>query len=45
MAVAKRKAYQKDDQPVKIDRSGGEGGDVIGDIGNTEAENRSTAIG
>jgi hypothetical protein len=29
LAVAKRKAYQKDDQPVKIDRSGGEGGDVV----------------
>ena len=29
MAVAKRKAYQKDDQPVKIDRSGGEGVDVV----------------
>jgi len=29
LAVAKRKAYQKDDQPVKIDRAGGEGGDVV----------------
>jgi len=28
LAVAKRKAYQKDDQPVKIDRSGSEGGDI-----------------